>query len=323
MGKYLTLIFASAFLTLEAPDFGANKSYAHSVEEMYSVVVYLHSEKETSRKIDIGGESYEVWVKRPNELQPRPYFEHRTGTGFFVVRGEAYYLVTAQHVANETSSTSQITIKSENDKPYCFSLGELWNQTGPLTWVFHQEADIAVLPLKPSAALIKKLEGHFLPFRDLNGEEKAPLRERPLTVIGFPLGLGIRDRFSPISQETKPSSGLLRLARFDNRKMATFYILDKPSVGGFSGAPVFMLPSSYFFEDRMVVSKGVSCVGVVHGTLFDNTGGKFAAVVPSSFVIETIHQAEGPTHPADQGLVSQHRPEPPSTHPQILPSYLP
>ncbi len=309
MRKYLNPVFLLLFLLLEVPDFAADQAYAHSMQEMYSVVVYLHSEKEISRKIDIGGESYDVWVKRPNETQPRPYFEHRTGTGFFVVRGEAFYLITAQHVAKETSASSQITVKSENDKPYSFSLGELWNQSGPLDWVFHQEADIAVLPLQPSPSLVKKLEGHFLPFQDLSGEEKAPLRERPLTVIGFPLGLGFRDRFSPISQETKPSSGLLRLARFDNRKMATFFILDKPSVGGFSGAPVFMLPSSYFFEDRLVVSKGISCVGVVHGTLFDNTGGKFAAVIPASFVIETINQAQTLTDPAKTGLVSQRRPE--------------
>ncbi|HSR12816.1 MAG TPA: hypothetical protein VLS90_15340, partial [Thermodesulfobacteriota bacterium] len=75
-------------------------------------------------------------------------------------------------------------------------------------------------------------------------------------------------------------------------KPSTFFILDKPSVGGFSGAPVFVLPGPYFSEDKVVTGKEIGCVGLVHGTLFDSTGGKFAAVVPSAFIAETIREAE-------------------------------
>lgn len=38
----------------------------------------------------------------------------------------------------------------------------------------------------------------------------------------------------------------------------------------------------------LVIGGKLRCVGLVHGTLSDNTGGKFAAVVPSIFIFQTI-----------------------------------
>lgn len=34
------------------------------------------------------------------------------------------------------------------------------------------------------------------------------------------------------------------------------------------------------------------CVGLVHGTVSDNTGGKMAAVVPSFFILQTLRKAK-------------------------------
>ena len=41
-----------------------------------------------------------------------------------------------------------------------------------------------------------------------------------------------------------PASALFRHSRFDNNTETSFFILDDPSVAGFSGAPVFKLPSA-------------------------------------------------------------------------------
>ena len=62
-----------------------------------------------------------------------------------------------------------------------------------------------------------------------------------MATIGFPLELGVKDKFSPIFKIAHPVSGLFRQPRFDNNIEASFFILDDPSVAGFSGAPVFEL----------------------------------------------------------------------------------
>jgi hypothetical protein len=70
------------------------------------------------------------------------------------------------------------------------------------------------------------------------------------------------------------------------------FLLQDPSIGGFSGAPVFDLPGIRLSGSAMVAHQGVACFGITHGTLSDDTGGKLAAVTPSSAVIELIDKAE-------------------------------
>src|SRR5436309_12687982 len=53
--------------------------------------------------------------------------------------------------------------------------------------------------------------------------------------------------------------------------------LTGPSIGGFSGAPVFLLPQPFFTEGKFSIpgsNNPAICVGLVHGTLSDSTGGK-------------------------------------------------
>ncbi len=160
-----------------------------------------------------------------------------------------------------------------------------------LQWFFHKEADVAVLPLYPSRAVIETyLMGRFLPFDILVTEIVASPRDIPLTVIGFPLGLGSTEYFSPLTLQTRTSSGLLSLNRADTGQRTTFFVTENPSIGGYSGAPVFDV-SMYQMGSIMTTGEGTKCYGLMHGTIADNTGGKLAAVVPSFFIVETINQA--------------------------------
>lgn len=118
-----------------------------------------------------------------------------------------------------------------------------------------------------------------------------PERHIQLTVLGFPKGLGAEGRFSPLSLQTLPASGILTLPGFDNGKKATFFILQNPAMGGYSGAPVIDV-SLYQFGAVSTTGGGTRLFGLVHGTLSDDTGGKLAAVVPSAFIIEAIQQAQ-------------------------------
>ena len=90
---------------------------------------------------------------------------------------------------------------------------------------------------------------------------------------------------------TKPASDIIYLQRFDNKKVNPFFLLDDPSISGFSGGPVMRVISI----DRTVgfrpgISVQPTITGLVHGTINDKTGG-FAAIVPGVQILETINLA--------------------------------
>ena len=118
----------------------------------------------------------------------------------------------------------------------------------------------------------------------------APARELPLTVIGFPLRLGTKGAFSPISRETKAASGLLQISMSPGSPPATVFVTQDPSVGGFSGAPIIDTGKSYPTESGGIqFRQGVFKVyGMSIGTISDDTGGKLGVVVPSHFILEAM-----------------------------------
>jgi hypothetical protein len=222
-------------------------------------------------------------------------------TGFLVTPDErTMVLVTAEHVALLMKSAFRATIRGENDTPIDLSSEEL---TGSKTvnWVAHGTEDIAVTVLHPSSDVISKLQHHFMVAKAIDSGHDAPSRERLLTTVGFPLALGVNNgHFSPISRDSKPASGLVTLPRFDTHTLATFYLLDSPSIGGFSGAPVFLFPFPYgkssgalAFPIPGAPTSEPRCIGLIHGTISDDTGGKMAAVTPSVYIVETIAKATG------------------------------
>ncbi len=134
-----------------------------------------------------------------------------------------------------------------------------------------------------------QMASRFTPIKLLRGEESAPPRFLTLTVLGFPLALGVSGKFSPISRETKAASDLLTTNRGDTKKPALFFVTQDPSIGGFSGAPVFDTGLPYSTEGNMVLrSKTLQVVGIVHGTLSDDTGGKLGAVTPAYLLLELL-----------------------------------
>ena len=255
-------LFLLAFAVLLAIDFRIGAS-AVTLEELSNTVAYLRE-----------GDGF--------------------GTGFFVL-AEHPFLVTAEHVAQHLTPISSITVRAPQDKPNKLMIGELIPGVKSLPWVRHPEGDVAVLRLE-SIEQLGSIKQRFFPVRLLPSQEAAPARELFITVMGFPLALGTAGRFSPITSEARAASGLLRLGRFDTGRLATFFILDKPSIGGFSGAPVFLLPQPFFTEGKFSIpgsNNPAICVGLVHGTLSDSTGGKLAAVVPASIIVETVKAAGG------------------------------
>jgi hypothetical protein len=74
----------------------------------------------------------------------------------------------------------------------------LYGKETELEWFEHDTADVAVLRLNPKRDVKAHLGGHFMPTKMFLDELRAPDRGRSVTILGFPLGLGIYERFSPI-----------------------------------------------------------------------------------------------------------------------------
>jgi hypothetical protein len=65
--------------------------------------------------------------------------------------------------------------------------------------------------------------------------------------------------------------------------------LESPSVGGYSGGPVFDL--GYQIVGVMTTTTGSGktiCHGLIHGTISDDTGGKMAAVTPAFYLSDLL-----------------------------------
>lgn len=278
MQRLLIVVITCLFLLM-----AMSVTRAQQASDVFPAVVFLQGNRGI-KHIKIDGRDVEVWIKDPKEDSPQPLKLTSTGTGFIVVRNSRLYLVTAQHVAASIQFDAKATLRGLNDEPLTFPMSQL-TQGRSIQWIYHHEADVAVLPITPPQSFNAAIKA--VGFDQISTRNSAPELDLFLTTLGFPLQLGVRGKFSPIVKVSHPASAFFRHRRFDNGVEATFFILDDPSVAGFSGAPVFRLPSVRI--GVMASGQGpFECVGLVHGTFNDPTGGKFAAIVPAKFVAETI-----------------------------------
>jgi len=259
---------------------------SQTVDQLSAIVVLLYRTEEHPAMKD----------GKPIMDGDKPRIERVTkyGTGFFVTPdGSTTILVTAEHVSTEIKSDFRIIARGESDTPLEMSSEQLAG-TKDVDWITHGKEDVAVTILHPNKDTLVKLAGRFMSRNQIASDSVAPSRDRPLTALGFPLALGAAGHFSPISRDSKPVSGLITLPRFDIQTPATFFLLGDPSIAGFSGAPVFLIAAPYTTGQLLSLPASGTptlCVGVVHGTISDDTGGKMAAITPSMYLLETIDKA--------------------------------
>lgn len=216
-----------------------------------------------------------------NLRKPGPNGIDSIGTGCFIEKDGNLYIITAAHVAKMMDIKSDIILQGENNKPVRLPLFTL---ASPIKWQYHKKADLALLKLNPTRETKQKyLQSRFIPYSTIDTSEISIPRNIQLTIIGFPLGYGVQEYFSPLTYRTFPSSGLITFKRFDTMTMQTFIILENPSVGGYSGGPVFDLGIIQTGNLAMTTGK-TKLHGFVHGTISDTTGGKMAAITPSFYV---------------------------------------
>lgn len=200
-----------------------------------------------------------------------------SGTGFFVkTEDERLYLVTATHVARETTSNTDVWIRDKvTGLPKAIKINKLNKM---VIWLQHPIADISILEIKERNEI--DLTEYYLDLRlFVNDFNDIPEREDSVTMFGLP-DVYIDLKLSPFTCDCKVASDLW-ISYFDVTG-TTFkcFMLDKPSTQGFSGGPVLL------FEDDKA-----KCYGIIHGTRQDNTGGKLAIVVHSAYLYELISYA--------------------------------
>lgn len=202
------------------------------------------------------------------------------GTGMFIAKGSELFLLTASHVvAAHNAQTAVITCDEQSD---CSRI-LLTELSGTNPWIHHPIADLAYIKINLTTANKQYLNNRFFPFDQINMQNKALSRDLELTSIGFPLGLGAMGKFSPLSFRTFIASTSITLNRFDNNHPADFIILENPSIGGYSGGPIFDL--GYIISGNVTQYTGDTiCHGFMHGTIPDDTGGKLGALTPSYYI---------------------------------------
>lgn len=218
-----------------------------------------------------------------NIRTPQPDNKVLLGTGSFVSKEDKVYLLTAEHVSKKVSSSTILAFGDNQSKCIKVLLSDLISNG---TWKKHPVADMAIIELD-----ISKHPNLFVhrcyPYDHINQDVIAPSRDDELTVIGFPHGLGIQGKFSPLTFRSYAASSLLTLDRFDTQTPCDFFCLENPSTGGYSGGPVFDL--GYEILGSLTSNKGNTVMhGIVHGTTTDDTGGKLALITPMYYIKDLI-----------------------------------
>lgn len=201
------------------------------------------------------------------------------GTGFFVKTEEnKIYLVTATHVARDTTITTDIWLRNlTTGLPFAFKINQL---NSMVMWLYHPIADMAILEIQCGEKIDLSPYVLDLSFFE-NDFNVVPERELSLTMYGMP-DIYTDLEFAPFTCDSKPASSLW-ISHFDvTGNSFKCFMLDKPSTQGFSGGPVVG------FENV----EPPKCYGIIHGTRQDNTGGKLAIVVHSAYLFELVEYAK-------------------------------
>lgn len=191
--------------------------------------------------------------------------------------------MTAQHVYEDINDNTVLAFGNNQSKCNVVSLNNLITGND---WKIHPIADMAIIELN-TTKYSSLFCGRCFPYDHINDTDIPASRDDELTVIGFPHGLGVQGRFSPLTYRSYPSSSFLTLERGDTNTMCDFFCLENPSVGGYSGGPVFDL--GYERMGSTISTKEKTILhGIAHGTMSDDTGGKISLITPMFYVKDLI-----------------------------------
>jgi len=210
-----------------------------------------------------------------------------TGTGFLLSSDNQYYLVTAKHVADSLKiETSEIFFRDSSQTAIGFKLNRFFAKQ--IVRDFNDQSDFFILKLEPfDTSSLEILKKSSLDINILVNDRKSIDRNIDVLVMGYPIF--DFDNFSPITFKSYFSSALLNIKIKDLPKPCLCYLLENPSMEGFSGGPVFV-----GVKDRASTKLSKTLIaGIVTGTTFDKTGGKFAIITPAFHLLDLVNRKNG------------------------------
>ena len=272
-------------------------SLASQIDEVSRSVVFLQDNRPVTEQVN--GKPLEVWFKLPNTNVFIQKTQPVTGSGLIVVSRDVAYLVTAKHVASVMTEECEIVMRGDKLEPLHIKLREITGQTN-ISWFHDPIADLSIHPLPTiTADGLLILRRRAVPLELLESQTNLPSREVYVTALGFPLGIGaMGTQFIPLSRESKVSSGIL------NDASGLFFLLQDPSVNGYSGGPLVESGDPRFIG-HAAVSGGTRCWGFVSATYSDETGGKMCRITPAFYAAALIRKAEKELRIVSKTLVSQ------------------
>ncbi len=284
-------IFLSICFYIFVSSFSAN---AEQIDDLSKTVVFLRQTIQKTFPVD--GNSVPIWYRLPNNQEFVPVTETSGGTGFLVGYKEEIYLVTAKHVAHFLQPTGEIIFNLSGGKGVIMPFHWLLKQDAikGAHWFDHPKADISIHPMAFRTDIALDLQ---IINEDLFSKPDMEIRLlNKVNVIGFPLGLGVTDKISPIAKETKVASKLTTLAIKGVPPDLKHILLDQALSQGYSGAPVFYMEdqwsNSSIEGQRFKIGESVRLLGLQSSALSDVTGGKLSTVVPISYLSEIFGAPE-------------------------------
>lgn len=266
--------------------------HAVSIDELNKTVVFLLQRYQEMMPIE--GKPAELFYRYPDSKEYKPILKTASGSGF-IIRYNRDYLVTAKHVAKDSLPTSEVIINLPDGKTTAitFQLLSQANIIKGARWFHHPKADISIHPI---AYPTKDVEVLAIP------EDLFPKKEQDVKllnsvyIVGFPMGLGVLDKLSPVAKEAKIASKLTSIADPNIPKDLHFYLLDQALSQGYSGAPVFyiedIMSAVTIGNQPMKGGEILHLLGVQSSALSDKTGGKISLVVPISYIWDIFEVAD-------------------------------
>jgi len=208
-----------------------------------------------------------------------------TGTGTIINNKSKYFILTAQHVALNMDEETIVVFRLPGDKPKFVNLKKLVRNNS-INWINHKEADISIieLDLPMEIQLRERIVLNSFPIEQINLSKKLPSRDVDITFFGYPVIDLNMEHFSALNINSRICSGLITQKRADNKKLSTFFYLDRPSIQGCSGSGVYysVSRSMYIGGNKTIL------IGIMHGTKSDNTGGKLSMITPSYYLLDLL-----------------------------------
>lgn len=204
----------------------------------------------------------------------------RLCSAFLVTKANRLFLVTAGHAASETKGESRVLYLDTQSESQWVTLSSLVpHSTNP--WQRDQVSDLAIAELierKGNKIYMDHLRQ--LAFDADRLTSSSPGRLTPITCIGFPLGVGMVPKVSPLAIPGHIVSDELPAKNDWGTEPILFA---SPALAqGTSGGPA------------ITVDVNANCTGIVGmyiGVLSDQTGGKLSKLVPAKIIKDAIGKA--------------------------------